>query len=254
MKQSWQRFAPLVLVVLTLALYWPALHFQFIEYDDPDYVTSNSHVQQGLTIDNLKWALTTSHASNWHPLTWCSHMLDCSLFGTNAVAHHFTNIILHALNAMLLFLLMQRMTGRSWPAFFVAALFAWHPLRVESVAWVSERKDVLSTLFWLLATFAYVRHVEGQRNSASQKPVFYVLAFLLFSLGLMAKPMLVTWPFTLLLLDWWPLQRLRNAQEVRASLIEKIPMFIMVGASCMLTYSAQSSGGRFRRWNPSLWA
>ena len=185
----------LLLVVLTLAVFWQVQNHDFLNYDDNEYVTENSQVQSGLNRDSIIWAFTTTHVANWHPLTWLSHMLDCQLFGLNSSGHHFTNVLLHICNTLLLFLLLKQMTGTLWRSAFVAALFALHPLHVESVAWVSERKDVLSTLFWLLTIWAYGRYVE--RPNAKK----YLLTLLFLALGLMAKPMLVTLPFVLLLLD-----------------------------------------------------
>ena len=170
-------------------------------YDDPEYVTANPHVQSGLTWKGVIWAITTGAASNWHPLTWISHMLDCQLYGLNPIGHHLTNVLFHLANSILLFLLLQRLTKETWPSAMVAALFALHPLHVESVAWVSERKDVLSALFWILSMWSYSSWAEENR------PRFYILSTILFAFGLMAKSMLVTLPFVLLLLDYWPLQR-----------------------------------------------
>ena len=193
----------LVLTLATWAVYWPVRHYDFVNYDDSDYVTANKHVLAGLKWDTLSWALSTGHASNWHPLTWLSHALDCQLFGPGAGAPHLVNLGFHILNTLLLFLLLRRLTGAYWRGAVVAALFALHPLHVESVAWVSERKDVLSAFFFLLTLGAYAAYAA--RGSRLQ----YVLALVFFALGLMSKPMLVTLPFVLLLLDWWPLQRLR---------------------------------------------
>jgi tetratricopeptide (TPR) repeat protein len=191
----------LALVIVTTALYWQVEDHDFINFDDNLYVTENPQVQAGLTVRGLKWAFTTSHASNWHPLTWLSHMLDVQLFGMRAGWHHLMNLFFHVANTLLLFLILNRMTKALWQSAFVAALFALHPLHVESVAWVAERKDVLSTFFWILTMGAYVFYVE-RRGIQRYLPVF-----LLFALGLMAKPMLVTLPFVLLLLDYWPLGR-----------------------------------------------
>ena len=218
------RLMALLLALVTLLVYLPAARDGFVVYDDNTYVTENHAVQNGLTWDGIQWAFTTGHGSNWHPLTWLSHMTDCELFGLNAGAHHSVNVLFHAVNAVLLLLLLFRLTGALWPAAFIAALFAWHPLHVESVAWISERKDVLSTCFALLSLLAYVRYVASDR--VGRRPVtanrnsdavaahdwplvrhFYWLALFLFALGLMAKPMLVTLPFVMLLLDYWPLQR-----------------------------------------------
>jgi tetratricopeptide (TPR) repeat protein len=197
----------IILALVTLAVYWQVKDHDFINYDDKLYVTENLHVQAGMTIENLKWAFTTGDAANWHPLTWLSHMMDVQLFGLKAGRHHLVNVLLHVLNALLLFLILRHMTKALWPSAFVAALFALHPLHVESVAWVAERKDVLSTLFWMLTLGAYGYYVEhpGYRR------YFLVLAF--FLLGLMSKPMLVTMPFLLLLLDYWPLGRFRQVQQ-----------------------------------------
>jgi len=191
-----------VLFPATLAVYLPVRSHQFVHYDDDTYVTNNPHVLSGLTIENIVWAFTAGHGSNWHPVTWLSHQLDCAIFGESPGPHHLVNVFWHIANAILLFVLLQRMTKRIWPSAFVAALFALHPLHVESVAWVAERKDVLSTFFWLLTMLAYVRYAERP------KPTRYLLTLLVFILGLMTKPMLVTLPFCLLLLDYWPLNRL----------------------------------------------
>lgn len=179
------------------------MHFDFVAFDDPLYVTENSKTQDGLTYKGIAWAFTTFHASNWHPITWLSHMLDCDIYGLNPMGHHWTNLQLHIANTLLLFFILQQMTGALWKSAFVAALFALHPLHVESVAWIAERKDVLSTFFGMLTILAYIRYVK-KRN------IFrYFLVLILLSLGLMAKPMLVTLPFVLLLLDFWPLKRFK---------------------------------------------
>ncbi|MHC4500873.1 MAG: ArnT family glycosyltransferase, partial [Planctomycetota bacterium] len=196
------------LALSTLVVYWQVRNYDFVNFDDPHYVHKNPIVQSGITLDSIKWAFTTGHAANWHPLTWLSHMLDCQLFGTNPGWHHLTNLLLHIANTLLLFAVLKRMTGTLWRSAFVAALFALHPCHVESVAWISERKDVLSTLFWLLTMAAYVRYVNRPRISS------YLLTLLTFALGLMAKPMLVTLPFVLLLLDYWPLGRFQDRPPV----------------------------------------
>ena len=226
------RFIALLLALVTLAIYLPVLHDDFLNYDDDDYVTANQIVKNGLTWLGIKWAFATFHAANWHPLTWISHMLDCELFGLNPAAHHFVNVLFHAVNAALLFVLLLRLTGALWPAAFVAALFAWHPLHVESVAWISERKDVLSTFFALLALLGYAKYAK--KNC---RPGFW-FALLFFSLSLMAKPMLVTLPFVLLLLDFWPLQRF-NHSTIQRLLVEKIPFFALTAISCVVTFLAQ---------------
>ncbi len=171
-----------LLAVATLMAFWGVFRCAFINFDDPRYVTGNEHVQQGVTPEAVVWAFTSGHAGNWHPLTWMSHMLDVHLFGLNPHLHHATNLLFHIANTLLLFFILNRMTKAPWKSAFVAALFALHPLHVESVAWVSERKDVLSTFFWMLTMVAYVRYVEHPRK----KTYLPVLAF--FALGLMAKP------------------------------------------------------------------
>ena len=251
---SSSRLLALVLALVTLLVFLPATQHGFSIFDDKEYVTQNQVVQDGLTWPGFRWAFVTWHAGNWHPLTWLSHMLDCELFGLNAGAHHFVNLLLHVANAVLLFTLFRRLTGLLWPSLFIAALFAWHPLRVESVAWIAERKDVLSTLFALLTLHAYVEAVDLDKARVKHTPIyrspFYWLALLCFALGLLAKPMLVTLPFVLLLLDYWPLQRISNLKfqisnfRVAAALVaEKIPFFLLMAASCFITFLAQNSGG-----------
>jgi protein O-mannosyl-transferase len=233
------RLIALLLALTTLLVCLPVTRSSFVNYDDDDYVTSNPIVQNGLTLAGIKWAFVTGHASNWHPLTWLSHMTDCTLFGLNPAAHHFVNALFHAVNAALLFVLLLRLTGALWPCAFIAALFAWHPLHVESVAWVSERKDVLSTFFALLALLSYTKYAkENCRRS-------FWFALIFFALGLMAKPMLVTLPFVLLLLDCWPLQRIGDGRLVMADckklLLEKIPFLLLTAISCVVTFLAQRS-------------
>ena len=231
------RVIGLLLALATLLAYLPATHDRFINYDDEDYVTQNQIVQRGLTWAGIKWAFTTGHASNWHPLTWLSHMTDCELFRLNPGGHHFVNVLFHAANATLLFMLLLRLTNALWPTAFVAALFAWHPMHVESIAWVSERKDVLSTFFALLALGSYVRFARENRRGN------FWLAVVCFALGLMSKPMLVTLPFVMLLLDYWPLQRILNPESktrsVRRCVIEKWPFFLLAALSSMVTFLAQ---------------
>jgi protein O-mannosyl-transferase len=232
----------LALLVLTLAVYEPVRHHDFISLDDTAYVSENEHVTGGLTAANVWWAATgiSAQAANWHPVTWLSHMLDVEVFGMNAGRHHAVSAVLHAVNAVVLFLLLDSMTRRAWASAFAAALFAVHPLHVESVAWIAERKDVLSTLFWLLTTLVYVRHVRDPR------PARYAGVLALFALGLMSKPMLVTLPFTLLLLDWWPLNRLEASAPWRRSIplvVEKWPLFLLAAASSVMTVVAQRQGG-----------
>jgi protein O-mannosyl-transferase len=201
----------------------------FLRLDDPDYVLENEHVNSGLSATNVAWAFTAIHASNWHPLTWISHMADVELFGLDAGKHILTSVAIHALNTLLLFFVLRRMTRATWPSAAVAALFALHPLHIESVAWVSERKDVLSTFFFLAALWFWARWIEtkAQRH--------YWLTAAAFACGLMAKPMLVTFPFVLLLLDWWPLERKLDRETV----IEKWPFFALSAMSILITLRAQ---------------
>jgi hypothetical protein len=238
----------LVLTAVTLLVYLPMLWHGFVNYDDPDYITNNPHVQAGLTWPGIVWAFQSGEASNWHPLTWISHMADWQLFGRNAAGHHLVNLLFHTANTLLLFLLLNRLTGALWRSAFVAALFAWHPLHVESVAWASERKDVLSAFFWMLTMLAYVRfanlskvHPPSPGSGAARSPkskVFYVLALILFACGLMSKPMVVTLPFVLLLLDFWPLQRF-NRLTIQRLFVEKLPFFALTAASCIITFMVQ---------------
>ena len=251
----------LLLALVTLLVYLPVAQDGFLVYDDGEYITENPAVQNGLTWAAIQWAFTTQHASNWHPLTWLSHMTDCELFGPNAGAHHVVSALFHAVNTALLFGLLFRLTGALWPGAFVAALFAWHPLHVESVAWISERKDVLRTFFALLTLLAYTRYaqkrsrVEGRESMAkSSIPALgprpatfdYALALFFFALGLMSKPMLVTLPLVLLLLDYWPLQRVTSdqwqASKVLRLALEKWPFFLLTAVSCVVTFIAQRNG------------
>src|SRR6266446_3708805 len=203
-------FVCAVLGVLTLAVFWPAKAFNFISLDDPDYVTANPYVQHGLSWEGVAWSFRIGYAHNWHPLTWLSHLLDGQLFGPGAAGPHLENVLFHACNALVLFLFLREATGAHWRSALVAGFFALHPLHVESVAWISERKDVLSTLFGLLALWAYARWVK-KREGVTGHPRYgfqYWLALAFFALGLMSKPMLVTVPFLMLLLDFWPLGRM----------------------------------------------
>jgi protein O-mannosyl-transferase len=232
---SCPRLIALLLALVTLLAYLPVTRDGFVDYDDQDYVTENSIVQNGLTWAGIKWAFTTGHASNWHPLTWLSHMTDCELFGLNSAAHHFVNALFHTANVALLFALLLRLTGALWPCAIIAALFAWHPLHVESVAWVAERKDVLSTFFALLTLLSYANYAKKNCRHS------FWLALFWFALGLMSKPMLVTLPFVMLLLDFWPIQRLNNS-TVQRLLAEKIPFFALTAISCIVTFLAQRHG------------
>jgi tetratricopeptide (TPR) repeat protein len=232
----------LALALMTLCLYWPVLGHAFINYDDDAYVTANPMVREGWTWTGFAWAWRTGHAANWHPLTWLSHLTDCSLFGLQPAGHHATSALLHAANTALLFLLVRRMTGSAGRAAVVAALFGWHPLHVESVAWVAERKDVLSTFFFLLTIWAYVRYVEDLKSQISNLKFHYGLSLSLFALGLMCKPMLVTLPFVLCLLDYWPLERFGPGAGTRLAL-EKVPFLTLSVSSSIVTYFVQKSGG-----------
>jgi len=239
--------AALLLIASTLLVYAPIKDLPFISYDDDLYVTGNSWVQQGLTWQGARWAMTALEGGSWHPLTWLSHMLDVQLFGLNPSGHHLTNLLLHLANVLLLFGVLQRMTGAVWRSAGVAALFALHPLNMESVAWVAERKNVLSTLFWLLTIWAYVTYV---RQPGWQRYLGVMGAFVL---GLMAKPMLVTLPCVLLLMDYWPLGRLgkdwREFQKrVPRLVVEKLPLFIPAAAISVVTIAGQSQIGTLSSW------
>lgn len=231
------RLIALVLALLTLLLYLPVGWHDFIVFDDGDYVSQNRIVQAGLTWRGIRWAFDSWHFSNWHPLTWLSHMLDCQLFGLNPGAQHLVNVLFHIANALLLFTLLRRITHALWPSAIIAALFAWHPLHVESVAWIAERKDVLSTFFGLLALLNYVSYTK----SSSRR--LYCLTLLLFACSLMSKPMLVTLPFVFLLLDYWPLKRIPVSASRsfcwRPLILEKIPFLVLTLGSCVVTALAQ---------------
>lgn len=275
-----------LLVLAVLGVYLPVVELDFINLDDDDYVTANPQVQQGVTGSALRWAFTRCHAANWHPLTWLSHMLDCQFYGLNPAGHHFTNVLFHAANTVLLFLWLRSLTGAFWRGALVAALFALHPLRVESVAWVAERKDVLSAFFGLLALWAYTAYatrrpprgresasaarsgvggpqtLDPEPRAADDAAIFnlpasacYLLSLGCLALGLMSKPMLVTWPFVMLLLDYWPLGRFKE-RGVRGGepaapaqrrwiglLTEKIPFLVLSAAASVVTVWAQKAGG-----------
>ena len=234
-------FLSILLVLLTGAIFLPVINFDFVVFDDPEYITQNATVQSGLSVSNVVWSFG-AHAANWHPLTWMSHMLDCEIFGVKAGGHHATNLILHLANTVLLFGLLRLITGATLRSAFVAAVFALHPMHVESVAWVAERKDVLSTFFALLTLHAYVRFArEGSKR------IYYGLALLFFVLALMSKPMVVTIPFLLLLLDYWPLKRFADAsgrgRNIRNLILEKLPFFVLSAAGCGFTIWAHKEGG-----------
>ena len=262
-----------LLALTTVAVYLPVILSSFVIFDDTAYLTDNPHVQAGLTWESVRWAFLRAHAANWHPVTWLSHLLDCELYGLKPAGHHLTGMLIHTANTVLLFGLLKRLTGAFWRSAFVAALFALHPLHVESVAWVAERKDVLSTLFFLLTLWAYARYAEREcrmQNAECRNGVpasrftfhashYYLLSLFFFALGLMSKPMLVTLPFVLLLLDYWPLKRVRSAERgmrsssqqsspplgasLLALLLEKVPFFVLSVACCVVTLIVQRQGG-----------
>ena len=268
-RASSERVVTGLVCILLLGIVWivfgQTLRHEFVNYDDDQYVYENPRITNGLTLDGIQWAFTHVHAGNWHPLTTISHMLDCQLYGLQPWGHHLTNVLLHAAATVFLFLALRQLTGSRWPSAFVAAVFAIHPLRVASVAWVAERKDVLSGVFFMLTLWAYARYVRSNRPSSGR----YMMALVLFALGLMCKPTLVTLPFVLLLLDYWPLRRfilqspgskpprsVRNhsdvgrgqspsrggslpAKTVQDLLIEKIPFLVLSAASCVATLLAQ---------------
>jgi protein O-mannosyl-transferase len=238
------RWICLALVALTVATYAPALRCQFLIFDDPVYVSENRQVQAGLTFHSIAEAFLENTAGNWHPLTLLSHMLDCQIYGLRPWGHHLTNVLLHAANSVLLFLVLMRMTGALWRSACVAALFAVHPAHVESVAWVSERKDVLSSFFCLLAVWAYIRYSEDFKVQSSKFKVYFVLCVALFAMALMAKPMAVTLPFVLLLLDFWPLERVRGLDwpSWRRLAAEKWPCFALCAIWCGIAVWAQRVG------------
>ncbi len=233
-------FVYAVIIALCLFIYAQVIGFDFINIDDDQYVYENPFVTTGLNIQNIVWAFTAFHSSNWHPLTWISHQLDVSFFGLNSGAHHFVNVIFHIANSTLLFVLLKQLTKSFWKSAVVAVIFAIHPAHVESVAWIAERKDVLSTLFWLLSTVYYVRFA---RDMTSKNVYWISVSF--FALGLMAKPMLITLPFTLILIDYWALGRFEkwNLNELIPLIKEKFPFFALSLASGVITIFAQSTSG-----------
>jgi tetratricopeptide (TPR) repeat protein len=246
-------FLSVALIVITLAVYWQVGNHEFLNYDDNVYVTENAHVTTGITGSNIIWACTSVYASNWHPITWLSHMTDAQLYGMKPRGHHLTNVVIHTISTVLLFLLLFRLTGLLWQSSFVAALFALHPLHVESVAWVAERKDVLSAFFWFLTLFVYATYVT------KRKPILYFLSLVSFLLGLMSKPMLVTLPAVMLLMDFWPLNRIILNEQLpgqRQLLVrvfplpalvkEKIPFCGCALFSAAVTMYAQHKGGSIK--------
>jgi protein O-mannosyl-transferase len=233
----------LIIAVLVLAIfiaYGPVRKNGFVDFDDGAYIRKNYNVNEGITPQSIIWAFTKYYSGNWHPITWLSHMLDCDIYGLNPLGHHITNIVIHIANSVLLLLVLRKMTGSIWPSAFIAGVFALHPLHVESVAWAAERKDVLSGLFWMLTILAYAYYVEKPNSKK------YMLVLFAFVMGLMSKPMVVTLPFVLLLLDYWPLNRLNkpnHASNTKQLIMEKIPFFAMSVISSVITFAAQHSGG-----------
>lgn len=238
----------LFLVISLVCIYWQVQNFDFVNFDDDKYVTENRYVQDGLTLESISWSFTATHASNWHPLTWLSHMLDCQLFGLNPRWHHLSNLLFHIVNSLLIFIVFRKMTGNFFQSFVVSTLFALHPLHVESVVWISERKDVLSTFFWLLTLWSYYLYVKHPRIDR------YLLVFLFFILGLMSKPMLVTLPFVLFLMDYWPLNRIQTKLAdssdrenqwpiIHRMVLEKIPFLVLAVISSVTTFLVQKHGG-----------
>ena len=234
----------IALAAATFVAYEPIRHNGFVGYDDTEYIVKNPHITGGITQQSVTWAFTRPYASNWHPLTWISHILDYQVFGLNPFGHHLVSVAFHIVNAMLLFWVLTDITGATWASAFVAAVFAVHPVQVESVAWAAERKTVLSGLFWLLTMAAYVRY--------TRQPVFgrYILVLLVFGLCIMTKPIVVTLPLVLLLLDYWPLERVRWGQSVGAAsksakwlIVEKIPLLAM---SVFLSVMTKMSIGKNR--------
>jgi protein O-mannosyl-transferase len=240
----------LLLVLATLALYNPVAHAPFLNLDDDIYITQNTEVRSGLNWHSITWAFRTTRATNWHPITWLSHELDCQLFGLNPAGPHSVNVLLHAANAVLIFLLLSASTKKTWRSLMVASLFALHPINVESVAWIAERKNVLSMFFCLLALAAYGWYARN-RAARSAQLIPYLTVTVLYALALMAKPQVITFPFALLLLDYWPLRRLGTEPTLRAQpnntkpiiflVLEKLPWFALSAASAVITMKAQST-------------
>lgn len=247
-----KKIAPVIAVMIIgcLVAFGRIAGNGFINFDDPGYLTQNDQIQSGFSLENLKWAFSSTAEGNWHPITWLSHILDWTLFENNAGGHHFISLLLHAGSALILFLVLYRTTHAVWPAGFAAALFALHPLRVESVAWAAERKDVLSMFFGLASIYAYVLYTENSRRFQ------YLLSCIFFALSLMAKPMLVTLPFVFMLLDYWPLHRWQktkfqpNGYSARRLIWEKMPFIMLTVFSSLVTVWAQQQGGTFPRYLP----
>ncbi|MDR3457962.1 MAG: tetratricopeptide repeat protein [Verrucomicrobiae bacterium] len=262
------RLIALLLALVTCAAFLPLARYGFTSFDDPDYVVKNEVVQKGLTWSGLGWAFTTGKTGNWFPLTWISHMAVCQVFGLNAGAHHLANVCFHVANTVLLLALLLRLTNALWPSAFAAALFAWHPLHVESVAWISERKDMVSTFFGLAALVAYTYYVQSKKplpavagsaaGEGKGSARYYTLTLILFAFSLMSKPMLVTLPCVLLLLDYWPFRRILdpglNFADLKRLLLEKWPFFVLSVALSPITYAAQKAGGYVTSLDAIPWA
>jgi protein O-mannosyl-transferase len=229
-------FICILVAVAILVVYWPVRNYGLISLDDIDYIMGNPYVKAGLTWDSFSWAMKDVHTGYWHPLAWVTHMLDYQLFGSRVGGHHWTNVIFHIANSILLYLVLRRMSGSAWKSALVAALFAVHPLNVESVAWVSERKNVLCTFFWFMGMWSYAYYVEHPT------PYRYCLILVTFSLGLMSKPMIVTFPFTLLLLDYWPMGRLTSWKTFPRLVFEKMPLFILAAIVGIVTFLSSLHG------------
>lgn len=231
----------LALLLLIVSIYGQVASHEFVNYDDGTYITANRDIQEGFSAKSLAWAFTSTYTGNWHPVTWLSHIFDYSVYGENPKGHHITNVAIHAANSLLLFWFLLLATGATWRSAFVAALFAVHPLHVESVAWAAERKDVLSAFFWLLTMHCYLRYVKAPSTGR------YALIVLFLLLGLMSKPMLVTLPLILLVMDYWPLKRFDNftdrRQFPRPLIIEKLPLFAIIMVSSLVTFYAQKVSG-----------
>ena len=251
-RASWRdsRIPIVVICTLLVAITWlvfgQTLRYDFVNYDDNEYVYANPNITHGLTIHGIIHAFSRTHSGNWHPLTTLSHMLDCRLWGLRAGGHHFTNVLLHTIAVVLLFLVLRQMTAAIWQSAFVAALFSIHPLHVESVAWISERKDLLSTVFFMLTLSAYVRYARSPSIGR------YLTMSILFALGLMSKPMLVTVPFILLLLDYWPLKRFAEQSSLKQLILEKVPLFTLSAAAGVATLWAQQSSMAINKQLPLI--
>jgi len=244
-----ERVFSLVLLLSTLIIYLKVIYFDFINFDDPSYIFINDHVLTGFQWKNIKWAFTTFYVANWHPLTWISHFIDFHFFGGHPAGHHVTNVIFHAINTLLVFHFFNKATGFVWRSFIIAGLFALHPIHVESVAWIAERKDVLSAFFWFLTMIFHLNYVQTKRTR------YYFLSMSTFILGLLSKPMVVTLPFALILLEIWPLDRIKFEKisetfaQLKSSLWEKIPFFIFSLVSSVITYLAQDRSGAVMNLN-----